>query len=169
MIIKEVNIKNFRRQGRFLALRGAYGPGRAKRGGKSSFLKAIELFYSAAPKFAVEDFYDCDPTADIEIAITFTALTTNEAGLFANYLEGPDLTIVRVLSLSSGKARRSTTALLFRTRSSSQFERPARRRRRKPLTKICGAVRNTPLCRNGPNRTTQLRFSSSGRYKSERM
>ncbi|MGA2616786.1 MAG: ATP-dependent endonuclease [Thermoguttaceae bacterium] len=105
MIIKEVSVKNFR------SIKDAslpceeltvlVGPNGA---GKSSFLKAVELFYSAAPKFAIEDFYDSDTTADIEIAITFTALTPDEAELFANYLEGPELTVVRVLSLSSGKA-----------------------------------------------------------------
>jgi putative ATP-dependent endonuclease of the OLD family len=105
VILKEVNVKNFR------SIKDAslpcedltvvVGPNGA---GKSSFLKAIELFYSAAPKFVLEDFYDCDISADIEIAITFTALTPDEAELFANYVEGPDLTVVRVLSLSSGRA-----------------------------------------------------------------
>lgn len=79
------------------ALVGANGSG------KSSFLKAMDLFYSSSPRYNTEDFYNRDTEKDIEITITFTGLTDEEKERFSNYLEGEYLTVVRVLSLSGNK------------------------------------------------------------------
>lgn len=71
--------------------------------GKSTFLRAIELFYSSAPRFEAEDYYGGDTTQDIEITLTFDGLTPEERSQFGAYLDGGRLSITRVLSLASGK------------------------------------------------------------------
>lgn len=104
MIIKSVRVEHFRSIldenlscDQLTALVGANGSG------KSSFLRAIELFYSASPRFGAEDFYAEDTRQDIEITVTFTDLDQEEAERFASYLENGDLTVVRVLSLTNGR------------------------------------------------------------------
>lgn len=104
MIIKSLRVQNFRSIldetlpcEQMTVLVGANGSG------KSSFLRAIELFYAASPKFSEEDFYAKDTSRDIEITVTFTDLDREEANRFASYLENGDLTVVRVLSLVDAK------------------------------------------------------------------
>ncbi len=71
--------------------------------GKSSFLRAIALFFALNPRFAQEDFYDTDTSQDIQITVTFTDLSEKAKEKFASYLDGSDLSITRVLSLAGGK------------------------------------------------------------------
>jgi predicted ATP-dependent endonuclease of OLD family len=104
MIIKEVRVKNFRSIldeslpcDLLTALVGRNGAG------KSSFLQALELFYDSAVKVTVEDFYAEDTTQDIEIAITFSDLTTKEREFFSAYIDNDTLTVVRVFSLVPGR------------------------------------------------------------------
>jgi hypothetical protein len=104
MNIKSLKVKHFRSIlddqldcDALTALVGSNGSG------KSSFLRALELFYSTSPKFSAADFYDNDVTEDIEISITFTNLNTHASKLFADYLEGNDLTVVRVLTCREEK------------------------------------------------------------------
>jgi len=66
--------------------------------GKSSFLRALELFYDPSASVATEDFYGEDETQEILIALTFTDLNEDESTLFAPYLEGDQLTVVKVFS-----------------------------------------------------------------------
>lgn len=70
--------------------------------GKSSFLRALEMFYDPSAKVTVEDFYAEDTSQDIEIALTFSDLTTEETGFFSAYIDNDTLTVVRVFSLASG-------------------------------------------------------------------
>ncbi len=103
MIIKSVNVRNFRSIldetldcDCLTALVGRNGAG------KSSFLRAIELFYDPTAKVAAEDFYAEDPLQDIEIALTFSDLTTEQKDFFSAYLDNETLGVVRVFSLQTG-------------------------------------------------------------------
>jgi len=104
MILKTVHVRNFRSIldeslpcTQLTALVGRNGSG------KSSFLRALELFYAPSPKFDVGDFYAEDSTQNIEIALTFADLDAGETERFQSYLEDGELTVVRVLSLADGK------------------------------------------------------------------
>jgi putative ATP-dependent endonuclease of OLD family len=104
MIIREAHVKNFRSILEeslscdcLTALVGRNGAG------KSSFLRALEMFYDPSSKVTVEDFYAEDPSHDIEIAITFSDLTTEEHDFFSAYVDGDSLTVVRVFSLAPGR------------------------------------------------------------------
>lgn len=104
MIIGSVHVKNFRsildgtlECDRLTALVGRNGAG------KSSFLRAIELFYEPSAKVTEEDFYAEDTNADIEIAITFIDISKEAKDFFSYYIDNDTLTIVRVFSLSPGK------------------------------------------------------------------
>jgi hypothetical protein len=104
MIIKSVRVQNFRsiRDETLVCepLTALVGPNGA---GKSSFLRALEVFFSPTPRFGQEEFYAEDVNQDIEVTITFTGLGREENERFASYIEGNDLTVVRVLSLAGGK------------------------------------------------------------------
>jgi len=104
MIIKEVHVKNFRSIldesfscDCLTALVGRNGAG------KSSFLRALEMFYDPSTKVTIEDFYDEDTSQDIEIALTFSDLTAEEKDFFSAYMDNDTLTVVRVFSLASGR------------------------------------------------------------------
>ena len=104
MFIKEVHVKNFRSIldeslpcDSLTALVGRNGSG------KSSFLSAIELFYNPSAKITAEDFYSEDATQDIEIAVTFTGLSTEAKDFFSAYIDNDVMTVVRVFSYSQGK------------------------------------------------------------------
>lgn len=79
------------------ALVGANGSG------KSTFLRALHLFYEASPKVDSRDCYGGDQDQPIEIAITFTELGSEEKERFASYLEGDELTVERVFTFPEGK------------------------------------------------------------------
>lgn len=104
MIVKTVRVKNYRcirnetlECDPLTALVGPNGSG------KSSLIRALELFYVSAPRFSLEDFYAEDPAQPIEVEVTFTDLSPLAAQKFQHYLQGTDLTVVRVLSLNDGK------------------------------------------------------------------
>ena len=79
------------------ALVGANGSG------KSSFLKALDLFYSTSQKLSAEDFYNGDTKKNIQITVTFCSLDDSEKRHFKKYLQNNELSVVRVLSLEEGK------------------------------------------------------------------
>lgn len=104
MVVKEVQVKNFRSiLGNSLpcdtltALVGRNGAG------KSSFLKALEMFYDPSAKVIAEDFYAEDTSQDIEIAVSFSDLTAQERDFFSAYIDNNTLTVVRVFSVAAGK------------------------------------------------------------------
>lgn len=99
MQIKHVHVKNFRSIldeslpcDSLTALVGRNGSG------KSSFLRALEYFYSPSARVTLEDFYAQDVSKDIEIAVTYADLNTEESDLFSAYLDNDGLTVVRVFS-----------------------------------------------------------------------
>jgi len=104
MIIQEVHVKNFRSIldeslpcDCLTALVGRNGAG------KSSFLRALEIFYDPSAKVIAEDFYAENTSQDIEIAVTFSDLTAEEKDFFSAYIDNDTLTVVRVFSLPPGK------------------------------------------------------------------
>ncbi len=105
MIIKMILIKNFRSIldnridcDNLTVLVGRNGTG------KSSFMQALEMFYDPKATITAEDFYAEDTSKEIEVAVTFTDLGTEENSLFAPYINGSDLTVDRVFSLSAKKS-----------------------------------------------------------------
>lgn len=105
MIIKSLHIKNFRsifderiECGNLTVLVGRNGAG------KSSFLRALEIFYDPRATATPEDYYDRDTSQEIEIAATFTDLSPEAVSLFRHYLDGSDLTVCRVFSMSGAKS-----------------------------------------------------------------
>lgn len=104
MVIRSVRVRNFRaikdaelRCDALTALVGANGVG------KSSFLHALRLFYSQAPKLDADDFYNQDTAAEISIAVCFTDLSAAARDLMAAYVQGDTLTVERVFTLDEGK------------------------------------------------------------------
>jgi putative ATP-dependent endonuclease of the OLD family len=105
LIIDSVRVQNFRsildetlKCDKLTVLVGANGAG------KSSFLKAIALFYDAAPRVERDDFYDCDTTRDIVISTTFRDLSEEESGRFSNYVQDGKLIVDRVFKWDAGKS-----------------------------------------------------------------
>ena len=105
MIVKALHVKNFRSIlderidcDNLTVIVGRNGTG------KSSFLRAMEMFYDPKAAVSAEDFYAEDTSKEIEIAVTFTDLGSEEKSLFAPYLDGNDLTVVRVFSVSGKKS-----------------------------------------------------------------
>lgn len=104
MIIKSLHVQNFRSLldeildcQDLTVLVGRNGTG------KSSFLRALEIFYDPSATVSVEDFYGDDSSKEILISVTFTSLTPGEKKLFEPYLDGDQLTVGRVFILSGGK------------------------------------------------------------------
>ena len=105
MIVKCIHVKNFRSIlderidcDNLTVLVGRNGTG------KSSFLRAMEMFYDPKAAVSAEDFYAEDTSKEIEIAVTFADLGSEEKSLFAPYLDGNDLTVARVFSMSAKKS-----------------------------------------------------------------
>jgi len=104
MIIHTVRVRNFRcikdetlHCERLTILVGANGSG------KSTFLKALDLFYTPSAKYSEEDFYNRDTSEPIVITVTFTDLTEQERQLFASYMEGETLTVEKELAWPPGR------------------------------------------------------------------
>ncbi len=104
MIVHKVSVQNFRSIeneilfcSELTALVGRNGSG------KSSFLRALELFYSLSPKVDSEDFYNRDITREIVISVTYKSLNGEALSLFEKYVENNELTVERVFSLKDGK------------------------------------------------------------------
>ena len=104
MQIKEVHVKNFRSIldeslpcDSLTALVGRNGSG------KSSFLNAIDFFYNPSARITTEDYYSEDTNQTIEIAVTFTSLSSDEKDFFSAYIDKDTLTVVRVFSETLGK------------------------------------------------------------------
>ena len=99
MLIQKVVVKNFRSIlneslpcDSLTALVGRNGSG------KSSFLRALELFYDSSASVTPEDFFSEDVTENIEISVTFSGLSIEAKELFSSYIDNDSLTIVRVFT-----------------------------------------------------------------------
>lgn len=104
MIIESVRVNNFRSIldetlvcDELTALVGANGCG------KSTFLRALDLFYTTSPKMDIEDFYNSDTTAEVVIAVTFNSLSPEAAQFFFSYMQGGKLTVERVFNWKEGR------------------------------------------------------------------
>lgn len=104
MVIEKVHIKNYRsildeviNCDNLTVLVGANGTG------KSSFLHALDLFYSPSPKIDSEDFYNEDTDSEIVVTITFKDLSTEATEFFSSYLQDNKLTVERVFWWNGGK------------------------------------------------------------------
>ena len=104
MVIESFQVKNFRsvldetlQCASLTALVGANGAG------KSTFLRALEVFYTTAPRIDLEDFYNRETPNEIVIGITFKDLSSEAKELFSSYLQGEKLTVERVFSWQEGK------------------------------------------------------------------
>ncbi|MCL4466050.1 MAG: ATP-dependent endonuclease [Chloroflexi bacterium] len=104
MIIKRIKVKNYRCLEDctldcepLTALVGANGCG------KSSFLRALELFYTPSPPLSPEDFYSRDTSRKIEVEVTFMDLSPEAIHLFEPYVQEGTLTVTRVFAFRDGK------------------------------------------------------------------
>ncbi|WP_082127998.1 AAA family ATPase [Hoeflea sp. IMCC20628] len=68
--------------------------------GKSTILRAIEIFFEAAPKISGHDHFGRDTSKPILITITFSKLTPSEMKEFSNSIVDQTLTITREVSSS---------------------------------------------------------------------
>jgi putative ATP-dependent endonuclease of OLD family len=71
--------------------------------GKSSLLRALEIFFAPSPKCDVHDFYAEDTAQPIEIEVTFTDLRADEEARFVKYAQNGALTVTRIVSFNGGK------------------------------------------------------------------
>lgn len=99
MHIREIRVQNFRSLrdanlscDRLTAIVGRNGTG------KSSFLRALELFYDQSATATPDDFYNGDIDRDIAITVTFSDLTPNALSLFSPYVDKDTLSVTRVFS-----------------------------------------------------------------------
>src|SRR5258708_6243321 len=104
MRIRKIVVRNFRSSSdeevefdSLTALVGRNGSG------KSSLLRALELFFAPSPKFDLYDFYAENTSQQIEIEVTFGDLRSEEETRFAKYAQNATLTVIRILSLLEGK------------------------------------------------------------------
>lgn len=114
MIISLIRVQNFRcirdetlPCEQLTALVGSNGAG------KSSFLRALEMFYTPSARYSEDDFYDKNTSQDIIITITFTNLIEDEKKLFQKYVEGENLTVEKVIKwpLEKGSQKYYGTSL----------------------------------------------------------
>lgn len=104
MRIRSLRIQNFRcikdaelSFGALTALVGRNGAG------KSTFLHALDIFYGPSTQVSQGDFFARDDSVDIEIAITYDDLDSEQQEVFAAYIDGGSLTVARVFSQDTSR------------------------------------------------------------------
>ena len=104
MIIRSVRVRNFRSIRdetlscrRLTALVGRNGSG------KSSFLNALDLFYSSTDQVSEDDFYNGDTSEDIVVEVTFDQLSDKARDLFAKRVHDGKLVVEKVIAWDSGR------------------------------------------------------------------
>lgn len=104
MIIESVQISNFRsiQKETLLCdeLTALVGPNGS---GKSTFLRALDLFYTTAPRIDAEDFHGGNTKEPITIAIKYRNLSPAAKEKFSRYMQGETLTVERVFTWNEGK------------------------------------------------------------------
>ena len=116
MLLSHVRAKNYRSLrdvsipcSHLTAFVGANGMG------KSTILRAINLFYAGNPQLGVEDWFGKVTNEDIEITLTFEKLSEAAKERFAAYIEGETLSVTRRFKMStSGRATDSYHGVLLR-------------------------------------------------------
>jgi energy-coupling factor transporter ATP-binding protein EcfA2 len=68
--------------------------------GKSSLLRALDVFYNVSAALSIEDFFNRDASQTIELQVTFTELSTMEATEFAHYVQDNKLTVTKRITLA---------------------------------------------------------------------
>jgi putative ATP-dependent endonuclease of the OLD family len=121
MRLCRVNIKNFRavedatlEVGQHTVIIGGNGVG------KSCALKAIDKFFSKTPTVTAEDFHNKNVTDPIEITLTFTEFSAEEAEIFSSRIHGNEMAVTRVLSI--GVASKDNGRYFGRTPRHLPFE-----------------------------------------------
>ncbi|APL96039.1 ATP-dependent endonuclease [Sphingobium indicum] len=106
MQLERARIKNFRSLrdvevefGAHTALIGGNGAG------KSSILKAIEMFYSTSKTCSADDFFGRDQSQPIAIELTFHRLSEQEATAFEDRVRDGKLVVTRIFDQSSSSGR----------------------------------------------------------------
>jgi predicted ATP-dependent endonuclease of OLD family len=102
MLLKRISISNFRSIAdlevdfeRFTALMGANNCG------KSTVMNAIELFFDAAPKLTLEDYFNKQESLNIQITATFGELTPLEREEFSGAVRDGELAVSREFGINS--------------------------------------------------------------------
>jgi putative ATP-dependent endonuclease of OLD family len=72
--------------------------------GKSSFLRALELFYNPTPRVSEDDFYAGDTSNELVVAVTYAGLSESAVQLFEKYIQNSTLTVERVFIGAGGRA-----------------------------------------------------------------
>ncbi len=97
MIIESIHVKNFRciedetlNCEDLIVLVGSNGVG------KSTFLRAIELFYKENVSLKSDDYYNYDVSKEIIVSVTFDKLSKEAKKLFEKYIQNNKLTVERV-------------------------------------------------------------------------
>lgn len=104
MMLKSIRIENYRSirdatvdcDG-LTALVGANGSG------KSSILRAIDMFFVEKPTLTEEDYYDRQTDNAIHVTVTFKNLSDSTKGRFKDYVPDGELAVVRVLEWDNRK------------------------------------------------------------------
>jgi predicted ATPase len=73
--------------------------------GKSSILKALDKFYSAGKAVDADDWYGRDTSQSIEIELTYTNLSEDEAKVFESRVRDGRLTVTRVFDGTTTSGR----------------------------------------------------------------
>lgn len=71
--------------------------------GKSSFLKAIDIFYDVNASIAIDDFFNKDITKEIILRVTYTQLKNREVEEFQAYIRENKLIVTKKISMVDGK------------------------------------------------------------------
>jgi predicted ATP-dependent endonuclease of OLD family len=70
----------------------------ANNSGKSTYLRALDVFYNPNAEYDENDFYAQDTSQNIIITVTFTDLTEEEEKLFHLYVENGELTVEKEMA-----------------------------------------------------------------------
>lgn len=104
MILKSFHIQNFRsiKEETLLCddLTALVGPNGC---GKSSFLKALEMFYAPSPKVERDDFYSSDQSLEITLSATFSQISKTAQELFGRYIQNGELVVTKAIRFDSEK------------------------------------------------------------------
>ena len=65
--------------------------------GKSSFLRSLDLFYTANASYSEEDFYNRNTNEEISVQVEFTNLGEDAKEKFSPYTGGETLTVEKLM------------------------------------------------------------------------